>query len=467
MRTRALFAKFSWQDFSTIWCNDNVCLSCNRAVGSCPAAAESDSAFSTLYCDSSGKTIVVKDSATMVVEDCCSSSDEDTDSAPLGSGSTGRYEEHEPFATIQSKMAPLCQSIGLGVPDEVQRMRGGSFNRVIGIFFSSSKRHPGSYVLRIPRDPLGVEADEFENQVAIAHFLEIKLPVPTIHAYDTTTSNAISRQYVLQNRVSGSCLENVYESLSAEERLHIASRVAAMIIRMEHISFPTAGRLMSTSKLPDRCRNLKDLSISLGIGPFQIDGKPGPGFTHGQSVKDILCGLINSQIAYCDRHDKRLEKWETLHEVILEMDRVGYLKGSDAVLWHWDFAARNILVDHAKDGPWEISGILDWNDVLSVPRVMSRKLPAWLWHLGGEPAGWTGDSDFLQQQRPLTQEEWTIKDHFDRTIEALSPGYYEEAYQHGRWVRRIARFALHGFIYSQDWKRYEIFMQEWRERSHI
>lgn len=346
-------------------------------------------------------------------------------------------------------------------------MRGGSFNRVIGIFFSNSRSHRDSYVLRIPRHPRGVEADDFKNQVAIAYFLGSKLPVPTIHAYDTTTSNAVSRQYVLQKRVSGSCLENVYESMSAQERLHIASRVADMIIRMEQIAFPTAGRLTSTSNLPDRCSDLKDLNISLGIGPFQIHYRPGPSFTRGQSVKEILCGLIDSQIAHFDPQDRMLEKWETLHEVVLEMDRVGYLEGSDTVLWHWDFAARNILVDHAQDGSWEISGVLDWDDVLSVPRVMSRKPPAWLWHLGGEPSGWTGDLDFLEQKQPLTDEESTIKDHFNRTMEAWSPGYYEEAYQHGRWVRRIARFALYGFEDSQDWKRYEIFIQEWRDRSHI
>lgn len=96
-------------------------------------------------------------------------------------------------------------------------------------------------------------------------------------------------------------------------------------------------------------------------------------------------------------------------------------------------------------GLWEITDILNWDDVLSVPRVLSRKPPAWMWHIGDEPSAWSGNVDFPEQQRRLSEEELIIKQHFDRVVEELLPGYCKEACEYGRWVRRLARSALYEY----------------------
>lgn len=44
--------------------------------------------------------------------------------------STGN-EDAEPFATLRPKIAELCQSIGLGLPNALEEMECGTYNRVI------------------------------------------------------------------------------------------------------------------------------------------------------------------------------------------------------------------------------------------------------------------------------------------------------------------------------------------------
>jgi hypothetical protein len=70
----------------------------------------------------------------------------------------------------------------------------------------------------------------------------------------------------------------------------------------------------------------------------------------------------------------------------------------DYALWHWDLEARHILVEKrprtmsesgGKDKSqkstseeelrWTITGIVDWDDALAVPRVLARAPPTFLW----------------------------------------------------------------------------------------
>lgn len=119
----------------------------------------------------------------------------------MGSNSTVYYEQ-EPFESYKLKVVKLCQDIGYGTPSEIERIEGGSYNRIIGVAFSSSERH--DYVLRIPRHVLDAdEAHEIKDQVAVLRYLSRYdfLRVPSIAKYDLSKSNALDCQYVLQERI--------------------------------------------------------------------------------------------------------------------------------------------------------------------------------------------------------------------------------------------------------------------------
>ncbi len=63
----------------------------------------------------------------------------------------------------------------------------------------------------------------------------------------------------------------------------------------------------------------------------------------------------------------------------------------------------------------------------------------------------------------LTSQEETIKQHFG---DCLNGGIYIEeypadAYDKGRWARRLFGYARYAFFDSQDWKTYEVFIKDW------
>lgn len=93
---------------------------------------------------------------------------------------------------------------------------------------------------------------------------------------------------------------------------------------------------------------------------------------------------------------------------------------NDNTLWHWDLAAQNILVEKKND-VWTVTGVIDWDSIISVPRILSRCPSVWLWRYHDEPSDWDGDYDDLPP-RDLTDEESLIKRRFDEGMAHVQHG---------------------------------------------
>ena len=117
------------------------------------------------------------------------------------------YWEHEPLEIFQLKVIQLCHDISFDEPSEVYHMKGGRYNRVIGLKFTSRQ---SDYVLRIPRYE---RVANTKDQVAVLHYLakshSNSITVLAIAAFDSTLDNAIASPYILQEKILGDTLSNV------------------------------------------------------------------------------------------------------------------------------------------------------------------------------------------------------------------------------------------------------------------
>lgn len=75
-----------------------------------------------------------------------------------------------------------------------------------------------------------------------------------------------------------------------------------------------------------------------------------------------------------------------------------------------------------------LRSVLDWDDVLSVPLVLARKPPSWLWFDEDKRTlHWSANRDTKPERDP-TPDELLIKGHFDQLMSRASPTYIEDAY---------------------------------------
>lgn len=419
------------------------------------------------------------------------------ESSDAGGGSeqssTAEYDQ-ESFETYQHKVIQLCRDIGFGEPTNIERMNGGSYNRIIGLEFGTSRK--ANYILRIPRS--GVRFDqqqEIKDQVATLHYASQFVPVASIAAFDSTQNNVLESAYVLQQRLPGSNLEKVFYDLPLAEKLQVTTKVAELMVEMESIKLDAPGRVVASDGVPklqyQQIASQKSVKIvgyrsaRFGISK-QFPSLDEQGFT------SLIRVMLEHRIRVFIGNDEpwMVEKIEMLQKIASQMEKVGLVRTADkyCTLWHWDFAARNIMISRASatpiiepnsvpgeeiDGnrlfpgaeiapdPWVITGVLDWDGMLSVPRILTRSPPLWLWCNEDErSSAWSGNFD-APPARELTQDELLIKAHFDQIMAKASPSYMEDAYFRGPWLRRLARFALFGFSEYGCFERYDTFVKDW------
>ena len=69
---------------------------------------------------------------------------------------------------------------------------------------------------------------------------------------------------------------------------------------------------------------------------------------------------------------------------------------------------------------------------------------------------WDGDFDEVELG------EGELKTLFEqKMVEKVGVKYLEDAFGKGRWIRRVWRFLLYGFMRDRDLKRFDRFVDEW------
>jgi hypothetical protein len=406
--------------------------------------------------------------------------EEDSDAGSFKTQSSTSMYEQEPFSSYQDKITKLCKSIGLGSPSSQSRLKGGSFNRVVGLEFVRSDVPP--CVIRIPRpypksgDP---ESKKAANQVSTLAFVRRQnLPTPEVLAYDITSNNVLESEYMIQTRAAGVPLEGVYATMSYEEKVSIVKQMVPLLVHMETIHFPTAGKVIAPSKIP----------TTSCLSKFSLDPPIVPGFTVGPPIHETIIPtstgaslktlILNQLQGWIDYHCAKLPAgredegrlWfidllEDLMDIAKQMEKMGLMnpKAEPNVLFHWDLQPRNILVDKQEGKDWQITAILDWDEVLAIPRMLSRKPPVWLYKFDIQDDSIQGNPDLMGAwEEGLGLDERRLKAHFDREIEKSLPGYGNDAYGAGTWVRRLWAFAQDEFGTAEDFTRCDKFLAEWK-----
>ncbi|KAF7871480.1 hypothetical protein EAF04_003587 [Stromatinia cepivora] len=374
-----------------------------------------------------------------------------------GYGSTSECDSQESFTTYKHKVIQLCHDIGLGEPSKVECMKEGAHNRLICLSLPSKDNQ--DYVLRIPRIPVG--RDNTRDQAAVLHYLAPLIPIPIVMAFDSTSDNAIDNQYLLQEKLKGTNAIEVYYHLPLKEKLEFVELIADVITKLNTLKAVRPGRFVAGPSVPSFSHEPFTVPADVDITGCRLDREE-------QSLHSQLVSVFETRKKHdMDNDGEHLKSvWDGLLEITRLMERARVISetDTDCVVWHWDLAFHNILVEKQATGKWAVTGVLNWDALLSVPLVMTRAPPVWLWVNGNDSSTkrhkGMGKND-IRSSRKLTTDELLIKDHYDKIMQQTDPSYLEDAYGRGVWIRRLAQFALYGFPTRSSLVRYRKLDREW------
>ncbi|KAF7902261.1 hypothetical protein EAF00_002164 [Botryotinia globosa] len=380
-----------------------------------------------------------------------------------GSGSTCDWDDQEPFVTYKHKIIQLCHDLGLGEPSKIERMRGGSFNRVVCLSLPSKDNQ--DFVLRIPRN---LHANEsMRDQVAILHYLAPLMPVPAVVAFDSTSDNVIGLPYILQGKLKGVNAGSVYYDLPSDEKMQFVKLLAGIIKKLNTLKMDRPGQLVAGPSVPSISHEPLTIPTDIEVTGYRFSQHDALEVMSSQD-KQPLSSLLYSIFEERKTADEDFMdiQWNSLQKITKEMKTAGLFSNTDTdcVIWHWDLAFRNIMVEKQSNGQWALIGILDWDGLLSAPFVMTRAPPVWLWiEENSRSSKWCeglGNND-IQPARELTMEELVLKSSFEQILQRSDQNYMADAYGRGVWIRRLVKFALEGFAQSSHYIMLKVLVLEW------
>lgn len=382
--------------------------------------------------------------------------------------------EMQPFEEYKSKIEALLSDLGIFDFSVEAIQHGYMYQNCVYALTSPSRGK--KYILRVPVSPDLENADNIciaiENDAALLDYIGDKLPVPHVKAYDSTSDNALGTPFSIQTRLPGVSLDRVYDDLEYKEKLAIIDQFVVLLGGIQSITFDTAGTFVADSmvSLPvsGKQPTLPIKTFDEGPADFLNTPETVQG-RRGHDLKAFLANHIHGWIQKEPSEGPSLTR--SSYHAMLDMVEVLNHEGAfgaeppPIVLHHWDLEPRNLMVKKL-DSTWNICGIIDWDDAIALPRPLARKAPDWIWDF--ETEGFTGylDTDHHPQVN-LSDEALALKAYFDAKAAATLEGYLQDAYGHGRWLRRIwtfARSGLYSVWYIDLVKKLE---EDWNARSKV
>ncbi|CAJ2513846.1 Uu.00g019650.m01.CDS01 [Anthostomella pinea] len=343
---------------------------------------------------------------------------------------------HEPFATFQQRVVDFARKhlwVDAAPGDiKVERLKGGSYNRVIGLARQAADQPDKEvqYILRVPR----LDADTLDRDVATLRFLQrhTSISAPRVITFDETRQNELGLPYMIQNRIPGADLADIYSGLSHKGRCRVARELGSFYRQMLAIRSSMAGHFMLSVYH-------EDLEAPLYITPFEFN----------------------------DRTLSRLEAtdpsgtWLQSHFCTMasELDEKGWFSDVPNCLAHLDLEPRNIIFNSGAVEESSAVSVLDWDKAILGPMFMACAPPLWIW-------GWLDDEEENKDEDertanddPPTPEALELKHLFE---EAAGPEYRQFAYEPAyRFARRLVLFAVNGVRSKEHDKEAEAMLEEW------
>ncbi|USP76896.1 hypothetical protein yc1106_04170 [Curvularia clavata] len=307
----------------------------------------------------------------------------------------------------------IAEAILDGFPDfdpedmEIERIEGGAYNHIVGITlrkvppkfhwytfkgmrnimkpcFGSRKEpeiKPKHLILRVPR--FGTQ--DIYHQVTTLNYLKHRLayPVPGVVVIDSTPHNSLGNAYMLQERLPGQPLGELWVTLNYPQRLSSMRAISKLLLELRKVRNKCPGIISIRNTTYDLKHDLvrtEPIPIPSSSRTAVTANLPGP-----QTTKAFLLDLCSRQSAYASAANLRTgeDLWPRITKMIHTLHKLDLIPDSDPFhLYHSDMLPRNLLMEVTSDTEVRITGILDWDSALFAPSFMSTRAPSFAWSEG-------------------------------------------------------------------------------------
>lgn len=204
--------------------------------------------------------------------------------------------------------------------------------------------------------------------------------VPKTIKYDLSRANPLGKAYLLQERVRGGHLYDLWDELNAHQKMSAMHEVTKAMEKIARVTAPAAG-LISVDNLAhphDHHIDLVQFSVPKWNAAMQ-DSAANPTQevpAAPQTPMEFILDRCNQWYHHELRHDitANRSRWLQIIAVGRSLDRRGY-KGDRFHLVHNDLFPRNIMAAIKTAKVVDLTGIIDWDMCCFAPKFVAFRPP--------------------------------------------------------------------------------------------
>ncbi len=349
---------------------------------------------------------------------------------------------------IEKVILPYLEINGLADPT-VTFFAQGALNKLYTIHAIHAEfgtEHDFVFRVALPVQPYY----KTESEAATCNYVRLhtSIPAPRIYAYDSSSENELGFEWMLMEKIPGTPLAKVWDSMEWERKVYVAMRLAEWMDELSRCRFTKVGSLYHSSKA-----NLGGFEVGPAVDfdfyrgrCLQYELDRGPFSTAQQFYQSSILsrrmdvnfytenvqedGEGSGEGKASEEKNQKSESEEHEHQDGMEYEKraiLGIPKACDAllkilpqvfpedspektpkVLYHHDISVSNILVDDAGN----LVGLVDWENILTVPYALARPFPKALECIYGED-----DTGMLDKPPPPESEEDDNRKTYDELYE--------------------------------------------------
>ena len=207
--------------------------------------------------------------------------DDDATRFPLPMASNIYAQDDEASsAGMKSKILEFCRLFGW--PD-VWIERLDEWNDISQLAYGINMKSDSAcrYTIAINTHNDQSVAKQIRDQACLSSFLRGRVPISETVAYDCTGNNPTKKLFILESRIPGTSVTQIYEGiLPIEERRNLVLGVAETVATLQRICFDNAGIFEAACATLASEHDLRLEAVIPSTTPFWIFGdfssKPGP-----------------------------------------------------------------------------------------------------------------------------------------------------------------------------------------------
>lgn len=380
------------------------------------------------------------------------------------------YRPDHPQYTITTKARSLTRHICSAYYNnsfprflKIEKVEGGSFNDIIAVKIRLQVGREGplvdkQFIIRYSRDG----NDGMGQQTATLNFVRSYSPsltklIPEVIHYDDSGETVFERPFMFMQAMPGERLLEKWQYLNFEQRKGVARDLAKVMSALDKVHSPVVGQI-------DQLESGERSTVGLfypGYKVFpvpvcdEIDSMVAYARTTPQAVRvgnGTVLDYISWRLRYITNNAKDSDV-RIIYKELLELawklhEKKGLFAEKYFTLMHADLMPRNILVQTLPNGEAEVSAVLDWDDTLFAPRILSAHPPVHLWREdedSEDESVWVEETSLAPESDGT--EEYEVRKAFEDQL--LKEGFHDFNYlaydEYCKLARKVAHYALYCF----------------------